>query len=65
VTAETITPNDEAIAPCDHQRQLDHIDEMAHRIIGFLDEIEPHLPRLRTLLNPGAAMRGKFGGKRG
>lgn len=63
MTAETITVNEDPVASCDHEKQLDHIDEMCHRIIQVLDELEPHIPRLRAMLNPGAAMRAKLRGK--
>jgi hypothetical protein len=62
VTAETITPNDDAVTPCDnygavssraepfcdHQRQLDHLDTMLHDIKRVLDQIEPFLPMLTS-----------------
>ena len=58
VTAETITPNDDGITPCDnwgavssrplpvddYQRQLDHIDTMLHEIKQTLDQLAPLLP---------------------
>jgi len=62
VTTEAITPNDSPVTACDHQRQLDHIDEMCHRIIQVLDQLEPllpHLPRINRLL----AVRNPFAGK--
>lgn len=64
MTTEAITPNDEDIAVCDHQRQLDHIDEICHRIGAVLDQLEPYLPRLAAMLNPGGAMRSYFGKRR-
>lgn len=66
MTAETITPNDDDVAPCDHQRQLDHIDQMCHEIRQALAQLEPLLPlvpRALALLDPAAAMRRNW--KRG
>lgn len=50
-------------AACDHQRQLDHIDQMCHEITQTLAELRPLLPlipRALALLDPGAAMRRTF-----
>lgn len=66
MTAETITPNDDAVAACDHQRQLDHIDQMCHEIRQALTQLEPLLPlvpRALALLDPGRSMRKLWGGK--
>lgn len=59
MTTEAITPNSDPVTTCDHQRQLDHIDEMCHRIVQILDQLEPHLPRVAKLL----AVRNPFAGK--
>ena len=64
VTAETITPNDDGITPCDnygavssraepfcdHQRQLDHLDTMLHDIKRILDELGPLVPLIPRAL---------------
>lgn len=67
MTAETITPNDDTVATCDHSRQLDHIDQLCHEIqqkLAELDPLVPLIPRALALLDPGAAMRKTFGRKR-
>ena len=49
---------------CDHQRQLDHLDTMLHAIKTTLDQIQPLvplIPRALSLLDPGRAMRRKWG----
>lgn len=48
----------------DYQRQLDHIDTMLHEIKRMLDQLEPLIPlipRALALLDPGRAMRKKWG----
>lgn len=64
VTAETITPNDDEVAACDHQRQLDHIDQMCHDIQRILSELEPFLPMLmkRASLLAGFGRKGRTDG---
>lgn len=63
MTTEVTTPNSGEITGCDHQaqldtfaKQLDHIDDMCHRISQLVDQLEPHLPRLVKLL----AVRNPF-----
>lgn len=62
MTTEAITPNSDQVTACDHQKQLDHLDDMCHRILQMMDQLEPllpHVPRLTKLL----AVRNPFGGK--
>ena len=70
MTAETITPNDELNALSDRAllervcKQLDHLDQMVHeqgQLVAELKPLLPHLPRALNLLDPGRAMRAKFG----
>jgi hypothetical protein len=70
VTAETITPNDELIALSDRElferigKQLDHIGAMLHeqaRLLAELEPLVPLIPRALALLDPGKAMRRKWG----
>jgi ABC-type transporter Mla subunit MlaD len=39
------------------RRQLDHLDEMLHQIVQFIDENRAALERATVLLDPGAPMR--------
>ena len=70
VTAETITPNDDVIALSDRElwervaRQMDHMDAMLHdqaRLLAELEPLVPLIPRALALLDPGRAMRKKWG----
>jgi hypothetical protein len=70
VTAETITPNDELIALSDRElfervaRQMDHLDAMLRdqaRLLAELEPLVPLIPRALALLDPGRAMRRKWG----
>jgi hypothetical protein len=62
VTTEVTTPNSGPVTACDHQKQLDHLDDMCHRILQLMDQLEPllpHVPRMAKLL----AVRNPFAGK--
>jgi hypothetical protein len=70
VTAETITPNEQLIALSDRElferigKQLDHIDAMLHeqaRLLAELEPLVPLIPRALALLDPGRAMRKRWG----
>ena len=77
MTAPVITSNDELASLSDREllervcKQLDHLDGMIHEQRGFLTgqgellaelrPLIPHIPRVLALLDPGAAMRKKWG----
>ena len=70
MTAETITPNDDVTALSDRElferigKQLDHLDAMLHnqaRLLAELEPLVPLIPRALALLDPGRAMRKKWG----
>jgi hypothetical protein len=70
MTAEVITPNDETASLSDRALlervadQLDHLDAMLHdqgRLIAQLEPLVPLIPRALALLDPGRAMRRKWG----
>ena len=65
-----MTPNDEVAALSDRAllervcNQLDHLDSMLHehgQLIEQLRPLLPHVPRALALLDPGKAMRRKWG----
>jgi hypothetical protein len=66
MTAEAITPNDDAETLSDRAlleriaHQLDHLDELMHEQQQFnskLDPLLPLVPRALALLDPATAMR--------
>ena len=70
MTAPVITSNDELASLSDREllervcKQLDHLDGMIHeqsRMLAELQPLIPHIPRVLALLDPGAAMRRKWG----
>ena len=72
MTAPVITSNDELASLSDREllervcKQLDHLDGMIHdqgQLLEPLRPLIPHIPRVLALLDPGAAMRRKWGRK--
>jgi hypothetical protein len=64
VTAETITPENDGITPCDnwgavssrtgpecdHQAQLDHLDTMLHHLLAKVGQLDPLVPLIPRAL---------------